>query len=148
MLEKIFRTLELYSCFVIMNTVIKTVILLPDLIIVLIFLLVRRPLFRAFNLIYRPSRRSNEYFSPRFNDYGPLVFRRRFFDFFAKHNVLSGTLAIHSKIAERLKSAEETFALHILPKSCLNFEDQYLVFATICYPEKLPLELQIPKLRD
>ena len=84
LLEKIFRTLELYSCFVIMNTVIKTVILMPDVIIVLILLLVRRPRFRPFNLIYRPSRRSNEYFSPQFNDYGPLVFRRRFFDFFAK----------------------------------------------------------------
>ena len=79
LLEKTFRTLELYSCFVIIYTVIKTVILFPDLIIVLFFLLVRHPLFRRFSLINRPSRRSNEYFSPRFNDYGPLVFR-----FFAK----------------------------------------------------------------
>ena len=79
---------------------------------------------------------------------GHLFSVEGFLIFLLKHNVIFGTLAIHSKIAERLKSAVETFALHILPKSCLNFEDQYLVFATICYPEKLPLELQIPKLRD
>ena len=70
-----------------------------------------------------------------------------FFIFLPKHNVLSGTLVIHSKIAERLKHVVETFALHILPKSYLNFEDQYLVFVTICYLEKRLLELQIPKLR-
>ena len=71
-----------------------------------------------------------------------------FSDFLLKYNVLFGTLVIYSKTAESLKGAVETFALHILPKSCLNFEYQYLIFATICYLEKGMLELQIPKLRD
>ena len=70
-----------------------------------------------------------------------------FLIFLLKHKVLSGTLVIHSKTAERLKHVVKTFALHILPKSYLNLEDQYLVFVIICYLEKRLLELQILKLR-
>ena len=132
-----------------MNTVFKTFILFPDLIIVLFFCQHRH----SVNLILSSFNLSGDAIDSSLHDSlitGRLFMAEalsNFLIFLPKHNVLSGTLMIHSKIAERLKHVVETFALHILPKSYLNFKDQYLVFVTICYLEKRLLELQIPKLR-
>ena len=69
-----------------MNTVFKTFILFPDLIIVLFFLLA--PPLRQFNpFIFRSAWRRNRFFRPRFPNYQPPFYRRssfKFFDFFAK----------------------------------------------------------------